>query len=87
MTPHDFLVNLALVLGVASIAAAACRVLRQPIIVGYLLAGVAVGPYTALPFFAADVAMVTTLSELGVILLMFCLGVDFSARRLVQVAG
>jgi len=86
VNPHDFLVNLALVLGIASLAAAACRVARQPIIVGYLLAGVAVGPHTPVPLFA-DVAIVTTLAELGVILLMFCLGVEFSARRVAQVAG
>jgi len=84
MTPHDFLVNLALVLGIASLAAVACRLARQPVIVGYLLAGLAVGPHTAFPLFA-DVEIVTTLSELGVILLMFCLGVEFSAPRLAQV--
>lgn len=85
MSAHDFLINLALVLGVASIAAAVCRALRQPAIVGYLLAGLIVGPHTATSLLA-DVSIVTTLSELGVILLMFCLGLEFSARALIRVA-
>ncbi len=86
MGAHDFLINLALVLTVASLAAAACRALRQPVILGYLIAGMAVSPQLGLPWFA-DTEIVAMLSELGVILLMFCLGVEFSARKLARVAG
>lgn len=84
-SPHDFLVNLALVLGLAALIAAAFRALRLPVIVGYLVAGLAVGPHTPLPLLV-DRAIVETLSELGVILLMFCLGIEFSARKLIAVA-
>ena len=65
---------LAFVLG-----ALAHRVRASPI-VGYLLAGVLVGPYT--PGFVADPAMAAELAEIGVILLMFGVGLDFSLHDL-----
>jgi CPA2 family monovalent cation:H+ antiporter-2 len=52
------------------------RRLRLPPIVGYLLAGVAVGPFT--PGFVADIGLATELAEIGVILLMFGVGLHFS---------
>jgi CPA2 family monovalent cation:H+ antiporter-2 len=57
--------------------------LRMPTIVGYLLAGVAIGPFT--PGFTGDVKIATELAEIGVILLMFGVGVHFSLRRLLAV--
>ena len=50
--------------------------LGLPTIVGYLLAGVAVGPFT--PGFVADAELATQLAEIGVILLMFGVGMHFS---------
>ena len=49
-------------------------------LVGYLLAGVAVGPYT--PGFVADQALAHELAEIGVILLMFGVGLHFSLKDL-----
>lgn len=57
--------------------------LRLPLIVGYLLAGVAVGPFT--PGFVADGALAQQLAEIGVILLMFGVGIHFSINDLVAV--
>lgn len=54
--------------------------LRLPPIVGYLLAGIAVGPFT--PGFVADVELAPQLSEIGVILLMFGVGMHFSVSDL-----
>jgi CPA2 family monovalent cation:H+ antiporter-2 len=51
-----------------------------PPLVGYLLAGIAVGPYT--PGFVADVKLAPQLAEIGVILLMFGVGMHFSLRDL-----
>lgn len=82
---HAFLQNLALVLCVAAVTTVLFQRLRQPVVFGYLLAGMIVGPHIPVPL-VADVAMVRTLSELGVILLMFSLGLEFSLRRVVQVA-
>jgi CPA2 family monovalent cation:H+ antiporter-2 len=54
-----------------------------PAIVGYLLAGVAVGPFT--PGFIADTHLAPQLAEIGVILLMFGVGIHFSLRDLLAV--
>jgi CPA2 family monovalent cation:H+ antiporter-2 len=59
--------------------------LRLSPIVGYLLAGVAVGPFT--PGFAADIQMTQELAEVGVILLMFGVGLKFSIDDLLKVRG
>lgn len=52
-------------------------------LVGYLLAGIAVGPYT--PGFVADVGLAAQLAEIGVILLMFGVGLHFHPRELLRV--
>lgn len=83
---HAFLQTLALVLCTAAITTVVFQRLRQPVVFGYLLAGMLVGPHTPLPL-AADESMVQTLSELGVILLMFSLGLEFRLKRVVQVAA
>lgn len=57
--------------------------LKMPPLVGYLLAGVVVGPYT--PGFVADANLAHELSEIGVILLMFGVGLHFSLRDLLSV--
>jgi CPA2 family monovalent cation:H+ antiporter-2 len=79
-----FLRNLALVLCVAAVTTVVFQRLRQPVIFGYLMAGLIIGPHVPLPL-AVDESMVHTLSELGVILLMFGLGLEFSLRKLIQV--
>jgi K+:H+ antiporter len=58
--------------------------LRVQPLVGYLVAGVVVGPYT--PGFEADPALAAELSEIGVILLMFGVGLHFSLKDLMSVA-
>jgi monovalent cation:H+ antiporter-2, CPA2 family len=68
---------LAFVLGVVA------NRLRVSPLVGYLLAGVAVGPYT--PGFVADQALANQLAEIGVILLMFGVGMHFSLKDLLSV--
>ena len=59
------------------------RLRIQPL-VGYLVAGIAVGPFT--PGFVADQALATELAEIGVILLMFGVGLHFSLKDLMSVA-
>lgn len=59
--------------------------LRLPPLVGYLLAGIVVGPFT--PGFVADVKLAPQLAEIGVILLMFGVGMHFSVRDLWAVRG
>ncbi|MDR9783515.1 cation:proton antiporter domain-containing protein [Rhizobium redzepovicii] len=59
--------------------------LRLPPLVGYLLAGILMGPFT--PGFVADTALAGQLAEMGVILLMFGVGLHFSASDLLAVRG
>jgi len=58
--------------------------LRQPAIVGYLISGVVIGPFT--PGFVGNVEQISALADVGVVLLLFALGVEFSIRELRQVA-
>ncbi len=82
---HNFLGDLALALCVAAVVSVIFQALRQPLVVGYLVAGVLVGPYVPFPL-VADLDRIHKLSELGVILLMFALGLEFSVRKLVRLA-
>ena len=58
-----------------------CRWLRLPVVLGYVLAGLVVGPHVPIPL-VADENNVRTLAELGVILLMFSIGMEFSLQKL-----
>ncbi|HWN42736.1 MAG TPA: cation:proton antiporter, partial [Thermoanaerobaculia bacterium] len=82
--PHEFLRTLVLVLCVAAGATIVFQRLRQPVVFGYLVAGMILGPHVPIPL-VADEGMVRVLSELGVILLMFALGLEFSLRKLFAV--
>lgn len=84
MQAHDFLLALTIVLCVAAVTTVIFQRLRQPVILGYLIAGLLVGPHVPIPL-VADARVVQTLSELGVIMLMFSLGLDFSLRKLISV--
>jgi len=82
---HDLplLVNIAVALGYALVGGVVARRIGLPTIVGYLVAGVALGPFT--PGFRGDPESINQLAEFGVILLMFGIGMHFSFRDLWQV--
>ncbi len=79
----DLLLDLALAIGAAIVGGFVAHRLRQPTILGYLLAGVLIGPYTAGP--VASIERVQTLANFGVALLMFALGTEFSLAALAKV--
>ena len=83
--PHDIaLINtLAIGLGTAFVFGWLASRLHLPPLLGYLLAGIAVGPFT--PGFVADVNLAPQLAEIGVILLMFGVGMHFSIADLMAV--
>lgn len=83
---QEFLRNLALVLCVAAFAAVVFQRLRMPVIFGYLVAGMIVGPHMPIPLVANE-TMIHSLSELGVTLLMYSLGLDFSLRRFLKIGA
>ena len=83
VTELPLLVNIALALGYALLGGLLARRIGLPTIVGYLVAGVALGPFT--PGFHGDPAAIHQMAEFGVILLMFGVGLHFSFRDLWQV--
>lgn len=83
MNAHQFLVALTIVLTVAAITTVVFQRLRQPVVLGYILAGFIIGPNVPVPL-VADREVVQTLSEVGVILLMFSLGLEFSLTKLAK---
>jgi CPA2 family monovalent cation:H+ antiporter-2 len=84
MHVHEFLRSLTVVLVVAAITTVVFQKLRQPVVLGYIIAGLIVGPHVPIPI-VADPGIIQTLSELGVILLMFSLGLEFHLAKLVRV--
>jgi len=82
---HDTdLINIVAVgLGLAFILGALANKLRLSPLVGYLVAGICVGPFT--PGFVADQALANQLAEIGVMLLMFGVGLHFSLKDLMAV--
>ena len=87
--PHNafFLHDLAMVMCVAAVVTIVFRQLKQPVVLGYILAGAFIGPHTP-PFkLIHDEGTIKTLAELGVIFLMFSLGLEFSLRKLQKVGA
>lgn len=91
MEHSELVFDLAAALAAAFVGGWVARRLGQPVLLGYLVAGVLIGPHT--PGFDADRVRVQQLAELGVALLMFGLGVEFSisgilrVKRVVTIAG
>ena len=83
--PDDlrFIMDLGVAVALALVGGIIAVRLRQPPIVGYLLAGVVIGPFT--PGFVGDTAQISELAEVGVVLLLFALGVEFSISKLAPV--
>src|SRR5258706_604910 len=87
MHAATFLQDLAVVMIVAGLVTVVFHRFKQPVVLGYIIAGVIIGPHTP-PFpLIRDQETIRTLSELGIILLMFSLGLEFNLRRLKQVGG
>lgn len=79
------IIDLAMILAVAGIMSFIFQKIRQPVVLGYIIAGVIVGPYTPPAKLVIDIPSIQTLAELGVIFLMFTLGLEFSFRKLLSV--
>lgn len=79
----SLIATIAIGLALAFLGGFVANRLRLPPLVGYLLAGVAVGPFT--PGFVADTELASQLAEIGVILLMFGVGIHFSFKDLLDV--
>ena len=83
----DFIGDLALILITASIATIIFKWLKQPIVLGYIVAGLLAGPYISWLPTVADMGNVSVWADIGVIFLLFGLGLEFSFKKLIDVGG
>jgi CPA2 family monovalent cation:H+ antiporter-2 len=79
----NLLVTLVIALGAAGVGALLAASFRQPVVLGFILAGLAIGPYT--PGVEADIPAVEELADLGVILLLFAIGAQLSFGEMLKV--
>src|SRR4051794_41415264 len=84
-TESSLVAIVVIAIGLAFLLATLAHRLKTSMLVGYLLAGVVAGPYT--PGFVADQSLANQLAEIGVILLMFGVGLHFSLKDLLAGEG
>ncbi|MDQ3292058.1 MAG: cation:proton antiporter, partial [Bacteroidota bacterium] len=83
----QLIIDLAFILGVAGLTTLIFKWLKQPLVLGYIIAGLLVGPnFPFLPSIA-EVESVQIWAEIGVIFLLFSLGLEFSFKKLAKVGG
>ena len=79
--------DLAIMLLTAGVVAVLFKRLKLPLVLGYILAGFLVGPYMPWFFTVGDAESIETWSEIGIIVLMFGLGLEFNLHKLASVGG
>jgi CPA2 family monovalent cation:H+ antiporter-2 len=79
--------DLALILIAGAITTLIFRKIKQPLVLGYIIAGFLVGPHFSFTPTVADNENIKTLAEMGVIFLLFSLGLEFSFKKLLRVGG
>lgn len=81
------IIDLALILGVGAMVTLLFRKIKQPTVLGYILAGFLISPHLHLFPTVMDEANIKTLADIGVIFLLFGLGLEFSFKKLMRVGG
>ena len=79
--------DLALILGAAAITTLLFKRLKQPLVLGYIIAGLLVGPHISIVPTVVDTKNINILAEIGVVFLLFSLGLEFSFKKLARVGG
>ena len=79
--------DLALILICAGVMTLVAKKLKQPLVLGYIVAGFIAGPHFSLTPSVADAASVHVWSEIGVIFLLFALGLEFSFKKIMKAGG
>jgi CPA2 family monovalent cation:H+ antiporter-2 len=83
----DLIKDLVLILVAAACVILVFRKLKQPLVLGYILAGFLVGPYVKFLPTVREVGNIQIWAEIGVIFLLFGLGLEFSFKKLIRVGG
>lgn len=81
------IIDLAIILITAGIATVIFKWLKQPVVLGYIVAGLLAGPHISFLPTVTEMANVEVWAEIGVIFLLFALGLEFSFKRLMDVGG
>ena len=84
---EPLIADLALILICAGIMTLVFKKLKQPLVLGYIVAGFIASPHFALTPSVIDTASIHTWSDIGVIFLLFALGLEFSFKKIVKVGG
>jgi len=84
---YPLISDLGLILMTAGVAILLFKKIKQPLVLGYLIAGFLAGPYFTLFPSVKDVQNVEVWAEIGVIILLFSLGLEFSFKKLMKVGG
>ncbi|MCD7916038.1 MAG: cation:proton antiporter [Tannerellaceae bacterium] len=82
-----FVTDLAIILIMAGIATILFKWLKQPVVLGYIVAGFIAGPFVSWLPTVTEMANVETWAEIGVIFLLFALGLEFSFKKVIEVGG
>lgn len=82
MTGLTFIQDLAIVMAVCAATTILCHKIRLPAVLGYILAGILIGPHTPPFSLVHDAHSIETLADLGVIFLMFSIGLEFNLKKL-----
>ena len=81
------IVDLALILAIAGVTTLLFKKLKQPVVLGYILAGLLVSPNFSLLPNVSDLKGVEDWAQIGIVFLLFSLGLEFSFKKLVKVGG
>ncbi|MBR2667021.1 MAG: cation:proton antiporter [Oscillospiraceae bacterium] len=79
--------DLAIMLLTAGVVTVIFKKIRLPLVLGYIAAGFLIGPHMPFFFTVTDSASISTWSEIGIIILMFCLGLEFNLHKLAETGG
>lgn len=82
---HQLITDLALILGSAGIVTIIFKKLKQPVVLGYIIAGLLVSPNFKLFPTITDIESIRVWADIGVIFLLFSLGLEFSFKKLVKI--
>src|ERR1043165_3435768 len=80
----QILIELVIVLGTAAVVTVVFQALKLPVVLGYVLAGMVIGPHVPIPM-VANATLIHALSELGVILLLFTIGLELPLTTIARV--
>lgn len=82
-----FIQDLAIMMLIAAVMSFLCEWLKQPVVMGYMVAGMMIGPYTPPFAFVQDQQSIEIFASLGMLFLMFTLGLEFNVKKIKELSG